>query len=149
MTRAADNEFIKFFYSIVVSLCWIHKRPVKVADIEALIDLSQKRIRRALDRLERETRIAKIVQRNDVSGRPCVAWVVADRDELPKEIRNVCHNCGDRGPTEIHRDRQLCEACLVAVENGESRQQLTPTDEEELSMFYTIIATNHNEHSLG
>lgn len=149
MTRESNNDFINIFYSIVVSLCWIHKRPIKIRDIEDFLDLSQKRIRRALDKLEKEHRLAKIVQRNDASGRPCVAWVVADRDDLPIEIRNVCQNCGSRNPTEVHRDRQLCEVCLIAVEHADRRLCLSPDDEEELSMFCIIMSTNQNEYSLG
>lgn len=150
MTREQANEFINFFYSVVVSLAWINMRPVKMGDLVELLDaLSHKQIRRALDRLELAGRVAKIVQRNGSSGRPCVAWVIADRDNLPMEIRYVCQNCGIGSPSETHKDLQLCEACLVAVEHGGRRVYLSEQEEDELSLYYTITTTNPNEYTLG
>jgi hypothetical protein len=149
LTRAPKNDFSDLFYSIVVSLCWIKKRPVMISDLESFLDLSQKQIRRMLDKLERRCRIAKITQRKDDSLRPCVAWVIADRENLPASIRYVCQNCGVGSPSETYRDQQLCEACLVAVKHNERRVCLTPEDEEELSMYLTIISTSPNENTLG
>lgn len=149
MPRMLSIEHADLFYSIIVSLCWMYRRPITMVDLGDFLDLSQKQILRMLTKLEKRGRIAKIRQRRAESRRPCVAWVIADRDNLPIEIRNVCQNCGAPNPTEIHRDMRLCDACLVAVEDCGQRLSLSSEDEEELSIYLTTIVTYPNEHTLG
>ena len=149
MPRILSTDYADLFYSIIVSLCWMYRRPITMDDLGDFLDLSPKQILRMLTKLEERGRIAKIPQRKKDSRRPCVAWVIADRDNFPIEIRNVCQNCGAPNPTEIHRDLRLCEACFVAIDDCGRRLRLSSEDEEELSIYLTTIVTYPNEHTLG
>lgn len=146
MTR---DERIKYFYSIVSSLCWINRRPITLRDLTSFLDMTAKRARKELAALEDGELIAKVQVRKTSNGRLCAAWVIADNDNLPKEIRDVCQFCGVEKAVEIYGDERLCARCFSAARDNGDRIFITEEKEAQLSIWYVTVATTYNDHSLG
>ena len=143
MTR---NERLNLFYCIVVSLCWIHKRPVTLLDLFELLKLTQKQIRKELTGLEEQRRISKVPYRKDSNGRICAAWVISDNKKLPPEIRDMCQACGIRKAIESEGNKRFCKECFLGIDDQGRRITLTEAQEFELSLGYAIIRDEPPEY---
>lgn len=147
------DERIQFFYSVIVSLCWIRRRPVTLSDLKILFEetqfhaMTEKQIRKEIAGLERGGRVAKVPMRRN--GRICAGWVISDREELPVEIRDVCQACCSEKSLESFGDERLCLACFKAAKDRGRRVHLSARQEREMSMLLTTMTRIPNENTLG
>ncbi len=142
-------ERTNLYYSIVLSLCWIHQRPITLPDLTGFLKMTARQLQKELRVLEEQGRIAKIPLRKKTNGRISIAWVIADNDRLPPEIRDVCQACGIGQAAENYGDERLCHRCFMAVKDNGHRISLTSDDEAEFSLWSTTIITMPNERILG
>lgn len=143
-----QSERLQVFYSIVLSLCWMHRRPITLKDLTSFLRMTEKQARKEIARLEEVGRVAKVPRRSD-NGRFGAAWVIADNDALPPEIRDVCQACGVRKGEENCGEERVCLRCLKAMKYNGSRIHLSDADENELSIWMATIVTMPNEHTLS
>ena len=139
----------KVFYSIVLSICWMRKRPITIRDLNEFVKATKKQIRKELEILESDERIAKVKIRKGSSGRLCAAWVIADNDMLPATIRNVCQVCGIQKADEKLEAERVCQSCFLAAKADVKRFHMDPTVEAEYSLWLaTVYKTPNDGHLL-
>lgn len=142
------NERINLFYAIVVSLCWMYRRPVTLVDLRSFLDNTNKQIRKELLGLEKNGRITKVQIRQLETGRICAAWVISDRDNFPIELKNLCHHCETREAVVSYGDDKFCEDCFRGVKIDGVWHSLTEYHEAELSRHYATIRENQTEYTV-
>ena len=133
-------------------------RPITIHDLNEFIKATRKQIRKELEILENDKRITKVDVLQKSNGRLCAAWVIADNDCLPDEIRDVCQVCGKQKADENHGAERVCHTCFLATKANGKRHYMDEKVEAEYSLWLATVCTipvdgyrvnRHTEHNLG